>query len=138
MSRPTNGFNIKTLPVRNIILSIKEIGGSERLLPYWEQYYDGKQALLFVVNAAGSPAELDQARQLLRQTLADARLRDRPCLLIGTHADRPDARGDQELEKLFQPAMAGRRWSVHCCNSFDRVQVTSTLDILIDMMLSAT
>ena len=134
VTQPTNGFNIKTLPIRNLVLSIKEIGGAVRLQQYWNQYYEKKQALLFVVNSAGPETDLEQARDLLRTVLADERLKDCPCLVLGTHSDLPDSRNDQQLEKIFAPVVQGRRWSVHCCCSFDRFQLMNTLEILIDML----
>jgi GTPase SAR1 family protein len=133
---PTNGFNIKTLPIRNLVFSIQEVGGSQRLQPYWHQYFADKQALLYVVNAAAEESELIQARDTLEQILTDSRLHETPVLILGTHTDLVSARSDHQLEKMFAPVIANRKWSVVCCCSFDRTQVLSTFEMLIDMLLS--
>lgn len=64
---PTNGFNIKTLPVNDTVISIKELGGSCRIQPFWECYFNEKNAILFVVNAAASEDELKTSRDILKK-----------------------------------------------------------------------
>lgn len=137
--QPTNGFYIKTLPIRNVVISIKEIGGLDRLRKYWPNYFDEKQAILYVVNASDNEENLNESCDTLRQVLKDERLKSKPCLILGrrlqrlskrvketsikeirsflktvhllsgTHADRPNSRSDQELKSLFQSIVGNDR-----------------------------
>ena len=81
--QPTNGFYIKTLPIRNVVISIKEIGGLERLRKYWANYFDENQAILYVVDASDSDENLNRSCDTLRQVLKDERLKGKPCLILG-------------------------------------------------------
>lgn len=81
--QPTNGFYIKTLPIRNVVISIKEIGGLERLRKYWPNYFDEKQAILYVVNASDNDENLNKSCDALRQVLKDERLDCKPILILG-------------------------------------------------------
>lgn len=127
---PTNGFNIKTLPVNGQVLSIKELGGSERVQMFWAHYYENKHALLFVVDIAASDDTLRQSLDILRQTLASPSFRGRPCLIIGTHQDRPDARSKQQVEEQVREVMLAHKWGLFCCSAFDRNAIQEAINSL--------
>lgn len=65
------------------MISIKEIGGLDRLRQYWPNYFDEKQAILYVVNACDNDENLSKSCETLRQVLKDDRLKDKPCLILG-------------------------------------------------------
>ena len=44
--QPTMGFSIKVVLTSRGILNIKELGGSDRIRPYWNKYYSGHEALV--------------------------------------------------------------------------------------------
>jgi ADP-ribosylation factor-like protein 15 len=131
---PTNGFNIKTFPIKGTIVSIKELGGSGRVQNFWDYYFADKNAILFVVNASANEDELRLARETLRTVLSNIRLRGKPCLVLGTHSDVSGAKTEQELDLYFQNIMNGHKWQVLCCSSFDRQQTRSALETLIDLI----
>ncbi|KAJ6218790.1 hypothetical protein RDWZM_004602 [Blomia tropicalis] len=131
---PTNGFNIKTLPLNGMVLSIKELGGSERVQMFWANYYDGKHALMFVMNLTSTECNIDRSLDTLRMVLANPALRGRPCLVIGTHKDRPDARTKEQMEERLRDLMQDIRWAICCCSALDRHdihQAMTTLTALI-------
>ena len=70
-----------------MVISIKEIGGLERLRKYWPNYFDEKQAILYVVNASDSDENLNRSCDALRQVLKDERLQFKPCLILGRRID---------------------------------------------------
>lgn len=58
---------------------------------------------------------------------------------IGTHADQPNSRDENELKELFQRIIGNdRKWSLHVCSSFNKNQVLDTIEILIDLMLNSS
>jgi ADP-ribosylation factor-like protein 15 len=132
---PTTGFNIKTLPFKDTVISIKEVGGSYKIQPFWDHYFGGKNGILFVVDASGSDQELIAARDVLKSVFSDMRLKGKPCLVIGTHADLVEAKSSEDLEKCFGSIMHGRKWSVKCCSAFDPLQIKTALETLIELML---
>ena len=44
--QPTLGFAIKAVLTSRGILNVKELGGSDRIRPYWDKYYDGHEAVV--------------------------------------------------------------------------------------------
>ncbi|XP_053207415.1 ADP-ribosylation factor-like protein 15 isoform X1 [Panonychus citri] len=132
---PTRGFNIKTLPIKNTVISIKELGGSFQVQPFWDHYFGNKNGILFVVDSTDSEEELNTAQEALRVVLADHRLTGKPCLILGTHSDLEGARNSEEIERYFKPLMNGRKWCVSCCSAYDRTQIIAALETLIDLMV---
>lgn len=133
---PTIGFNIKTLPIKDTVISIKELGGSGRVQHFWNYYFTDKNAILFTVNSASNEEELKRARQTLKSVLSNNRLRGRPCLILGTHMDMSEAKSEQELEQFFQNIMHGHKWRVFCCSSFNKQQILTALETLVDLIVS--
>lgn len=134
-SEPTTGFNIKTLPLKNTVLSIKELGGSLRIQPFWDHYFSNKHAILFVVNANDSESELCAAKNTLESVFSDVRLKSKPCLILGTHGDLDGSRRPEDIETIFSSIMGGRKWCVFCCSAYDRAQIITAFEILIDLMV---
>ena len=49
---PTQGFNIKSLIHEGFKLNVWDIGGQKAIRPYWPNYYDSTDALIFVIDAS--------------------------------------------------------------------------------------
>merc|ERR1712045_116527 len=49
---PTQGFNIKSLTQDGFKLNVWDIGGQKAIRPYWRNYYDQTDALIYVVDSA--------------------------------------------------------------------------------------
>ncbi|KAF8793887.1 ADP-ribosylation factor-like protein 15 [Argiope bruennichi] len=64
---PTTGFNIKTLPLKDTIVDIKELGGSEIVRPFWNKYFEGQHGILYVIDAAADEEILKEAVKILQE-----------------------------------------------------------------------
>ena len=124
---PTDGFNIKTLPINGIVLSIKELGGSERVQTFWTNYYDDKHALIFVVDSSSSDSSLQESINTLRKILSNQSFRKRPCMVLGTHKDKPQARTHQQMEDHFREVLLDHEWALVCCSAFDRHSIQNAM-----------
>ena len=40
------GFSIKALLLSRAVLNVKELGGGEKIRPYWNKYYSGHEAIV--------------------------------------------------------------------------------------------
>ncbi len=49
---PTKGFNIKNLTQEGFKLTVWDIGGQEALRTYWSNYFQGTDALVYVIDSA--------------------------------------------------------------------------------------
>ncbi|KAJ9525266.1 hypothetical protein QJQ45_020791 [Haematococcus lacustris] len=52
---PTLGFNIKSMSYRGFKLNIWDVGGQKTLRPYWRNYFEKTDGLIWVVDSAGKP-----------------------------------------------------------------------------------
>merc|ERR1739842_98870 len=48
---PTIGFNVETVEYKNIEFTVWDIGGQHLIRPLWRHYYQGTEAVIFVVDS---------------------------------------------------------------------------------------
>ncbi|CEP61004.1 Arf family GTPase CIN4 LALA0_S02e04588g [Lachancea lanzarotensis] len=70
---PTVGFQIHTVPFANHNVQLWDIGGQSTLRPYWDNYFDKTDVLLWVMDTAAA-SRMDESVQELKTIL---RNRDR-------------------------------------------------------------
>ncbi|XP_064474539.1 ADP-ribosylation factor-like protein 15 [Ornithodoros turicata] len=133
---PTSGFNIKTLPVNDTVLNIKELGGTDAIRPFWKQYFDGVHGVLFVLDASSGEASLKAARETLKEVLSDAMLKGKPCVVLATHQD-VNAASVLQVEQLLQGILHGRKFTVLPCSRGERQSVLKGLETLTDYMTAS-
>merc|ERR1711933_432053 len=86
---PTIGFNVETVEYKNIEFTVWDIGGQHLIRPLWRHYYQGTEAVIFVVDSndreridGGSNENDDNVRDQLHSMLADDELRDAALLVF--------------------------------------------------------
>ncbi|XP_070595074.1 ADP-ribosylation factor-like protein 10 isoform X2 [Erythrolamprus reginae] len=93
---PTHGFNSVQLQASGLQMDLLEVGGSQNLRFYWNQYLSKAHILVFVVDSADGP-RLQIARQELHCLLAeDPRL---PLIVLANKQDKNDALSVAELQE---------------------------------------
>ena len=93
---PTQGFNIKSLSVDEFKLNVWDIGGQQSIRPYWRNYFDNTDALVYVIDAADH-RRIDESNQELAQLLSEEKLQGVPLLVF---ANKCDLRYAQEAEDI--------------------------------------
>ena len=61
---PTQGFNIKSLMQDGFKLNVWDIGGQKSIRPYWRNYFDQTDALVYVIDSADSRRMEETATEL--------------------------------------------------------------------------
>merc|ERR1712031_133200 len=61
---PTQGFNIKSLVHEGFKLNVWDIGGQSTIRPYWKNYFENTDALIYVVDSSDR-RRLDEASEEL-------------------------------------------------------------------------
>lgn len=51
-SVPTVGFNVEEVKYKNLKFTIWDIGGQTRLIEMWHHYYQGSNAVVYVLDSA--------------------------------------------------------------------------------------
>lgn len=69
---------------------------------YWNKYFCGAQAVIFVIDSAGSKESMETANAELHKALADPELDGLPLLVLGNHQDKEGARSKEQVLQLFK------------------------------------
>ncbi|GAB4818870.1 hypothetical protein N2152v2_005916 [Parachlorella kessleri] len=48
---PTIGFNVEKVQYKNVIFTVWDVGGQEKLRPLWRHYFNNTDALIYVVDS---------------------------------------------------------------------------------------
>merc|ERR1719499_560600 len=104
---PTIGFNVETVEYKNIEFTVWDIGGQHLIRPLWRHYYQGTEAVIFVVDSndreriddGGTNENEDNVRDQLHQMLADDELRNAMSV-------------DQITQKLQLNKLRNRDWYI--------------------------
>merc|ERR1712038_571749 len=70
---PTQGFNIKSLVHEGFKLNVWDIGGQKTIRPYWSNYFESSDALVYVIDSSDK-RRLEESGQELRDLLAEDKL----------------------------------------------------------------
>merc|ERR1712228_599908 len=117
---PTIGFNVETVEYKNIEFTVWDIGGQHLIHPLWRHYYQGTEAVIFVVDSndiermdGGLNDNDDNVRDQLHSMLADDELRDAALLVFANNQDLPNAMSVSEVtERLGLNQLRNRQWYI--------------------------
>jgi small GTP-binding protein len=110
---PTVGFNVETVRYKNIVFTYWDVGGQKKIRQLWHHYYDGSDAVIFVVDA-NDPDRLQEAKEELFAVMSADQLRNVPLLIYSNKQDLPNTlTTSQVVDKLeLTSKMRSNRWHV--------------------------
>ncbi|RYG44357.1 hypothetical protein EON67_11835, partial [archaeon] len=88
------------LPHRHPYLHMQDVGGEEKLRPYWRHYYTGTQGILFVVDATARDA-LESVALELQAVAKDEQLQGVAIVVCANKTDLPGAASAEELKVML-------------------------------------
>ena len=59
---PTLGFNVEKVQYKNVVFTVWDVGGQEKLRPLWRHYFNNTDALIFVVDSWTATASTEPRR----------------------------------------------------------------------------
>mmetsp|Transcript_9184 Transcript_9184/g.17254 ORF Transcript_9184/g.17254 Transcript_9184/m.17254 type:complete len:189 (-) Transcript_9184:364-930(-) len=95
---PTLGFNIQTLEFKGYKLNIWDVGGQKSLRPFWRNYFEATDAIVWVVDSADR-SRLEDCKRELDVLLMEERLSGATLLLL---ANKQDVGGALTVEEIGQ------------------------------------
>jgi len=114
---PTQGFNIKSVVQHNFKLNVWDIGGQKHIRPYWKNYYEGTDAIVYMVDSADR-MRVDEAAEELEQLFEEPMLSTVPVLV---YANKSDILGcmqtDEIMTSLELNGVKGRWVHVESCSA---------------------
>ena len=110
---PTVGFNVENLRYKNIEMNCWDIGGQEKIRRLWYHYYEGADAVIFVVDS-NDPERLSEAKEELYAIMAHDSLRNASLLVYANKQDLPQSISAAGIvEKLeLGSRMRNKNWHV--------------------------
>ena len=117
ITEPTKGVNVKSIIYNGFTINVTDIGGQKEIRQYWNYYYEGVDALIFVVDASDDE-RIAECNDQLKKLLVEEKLAKVPIL---TYANKSDLKGclgpDEILDKLEMNDINGRDWSLYACSA---------------------
>lgn len=112
---PTAGFNIKSVISDGFKLNVWDIGGQRKIRPYWKNYFENTDVLIYVVDASDKK-RLEETSIELYELLEDEKLVGVPVLVYANKQDLPNALSASELaDTLGLPSIKDRAWQIQAC-----------------------
>merc|ERR1719281_2093069 len=109
---PTIGFNVETVEYKNLMFTVWDVGGQDKIRKLWRHYYRGTQGLVFVIDSSDRD-RIEDAREELSKMLADEEMKDAVLLVFANKQDLPNAMTTSEVsEKLSLHSIRDRQWYI--------------------------
>merc|ERR1712242_302851 len=109
---PTIGFNVETVEYRNLNFTVGDVGGQDKIRPLWRYYYQGTNALIYVVDS-NDRDRTEEAREELMNMLKEDEMRDAVLLVFANKQDLPNAMTAAEVtEKFGLHSLRHRQWFI--------------------------
>lgn len=97
---PTIGWNIEGFRVDAAELDGWDLGGREKMRPLLRHYYDGTDAIVFVVDSSYRDW-IDEARDEFHRLMNEKEIGELPVLLLCNKQDLPNAMTPEEIAEEF-------------------------------------
>jgi len=109
---PTQGFNIKSLVHEGFKLNVWDIGGQSTIRPYWRNYFEHTDGLVFVIDSADRN-RLREAGEELQTLLEDDKLSGSAVLIFANKQDLLSALPADEISnELNLSLIRDRPWCI--------------------------
>jgi len=114
---PTHGFNIKNLNHDGFKLTVWDVGGQESLREYWTNYFEGTDALVYVIDSADR-RRMEETGVELQQLLDEEKLSSVPLLVMANKQDLLNALSPSEITtELGLNELRERTWNILPCSA---------------------
>ncbi|EFN55310.1 hypothetical protein CHLNCDRAFT_35570 [Chlorella variabilis] len=109
---PTIGFNVEKVQYKNVVFTVWDVGGQEKLRPLWRHYFNNTDALIYVVDCCDRE-RVGRAASEFKQIVEDPLMRHSAILVFANKQDLKDALSPAETcEAMGLPQMKARKWHV--------------------------
>ncbi len=128
---PTLGVNVESITYKNIEFTVMDMGGQDKLRQLWQHYYEGTEALIFVVDSADEE-RLVEAKNELQKLMKEETLKDALLLVYANKQDLPEALSMQAVaDGLEITEIKNRVWYIQACSAQSGDGLTEGLEWLV-------
>ena len=99
---PTIGFNCEKIKGRvnkskDVVFTIWDVGGQERVRPLWRTYAKGADGIMFVVDSSADRESLEEAKLELAQLCKNSDTNSLPIVILANKQDLPNSLSINQL-----------------------------------------
>ncbi|KAF7254018.1 ADP-ribosylation factor-like protein 3 [Varanus komodoensis] len=114
---PTQGFNIKSVQAQGFKLNVWDIGGQRKIRPYWRNYFENTDILIYVIDSADRK-RFEETGQELAELIDEEKLSGVPVLIFANKQDLLTAAPAAEIaEGLNLHTIRDRVWQIQSCSA---------------------
>ncbi|TIB05227.1 hypothetical protein E3P96_01300 [Wallemia ichthyophaga] len=125
---PTLGFNIKTFIHRGYTLNVWDVGGQRTLRPYWRNYFEQNDAVVWVVDSSDT-LRMDDCRNELFDLLSEDRLAGTTILIFANKVDIHGAMSVDDIRSALQlDSIKSHTWRIQPCSAVTGENLLQGLD----------
>ncbi|GAM21808.1 hypothetical protein SAMD00019534_049830, partial [Acytostelium subglobosum LB1] len=111
-SIPTVGFTVETIYFQNLVFTVWDVGGQDKIRNLWRHYYVGTQVLIYVVDSSDRE-RMEESKQQLYRVLNDPEMREPILLVYANKCDLPGAMTTEEIATTMGlQQLENRKWNV--------------------------
>ncbi|CAM9379726.1 unnamed protein product [Lampetra fluviatilis] len=111
------GFNIKSVQSQGFKLNVWDIGGQRKIRPYWRNYFENTDVLIYVIDSADRK-RFEETGQELAELLEEEKLSGVPVLVFANKQDLLTAAPASEIaEGLNLHTIRDRVWQIQACSA---------------------
>ena len=131
---PTQGFNIQSLMHDNFKLNVWDIGGQKTIRPYWTNYYENTDALVYVIDSTDQ-RRMEETGVELNELLEQAHLEGVPVLIFANKQDLLHALPAGEIASMLTLTnIRGRQWTIAACSAKTGEGLADGMQWLVERM----
>lgn len=116
---PTAGFNIKSIAGDGLKLNVWDIGGQAQIRPYWKNYFDNTDVLIYVIDSSDHKRIQESSNELM-DILGEEKLKYVPVLIFLNKQDVLNSvKIPEVVEYLGQKRLEHREWHIQPCSGIE-------------------
>jgi ADP-ribosylation factor 1/2 len=131
---PTLGFNVEKVQYKNVVFTVWDVGGQEKLRPLWRHYFNNTDGLIFVVDCLDRD-RIARAKEEFHSIVNDAFMKNSAILIFANKQDLAGALTTADIVQAFDLAsLKGRKWHVQASCATQGLGLYEGLDWLSDTL----
>ncbi len=108
-----------------------DIGGQKAIRPYWKNYYENTDGLVYVVDSSDE-VRLKECTEELQSLLAEENLKNVPVLVFANKQDLQFALDAEEImQTLTLMEIKDRTWTIQACSAVTKEGLQEGMEWLV-------